>query len=94
MTFLDLFGKDNGNNSGKYDDAKVNNLLNKLQNETNMDKRLQMYKEIEEIEVVGDPAVAPTYFREKYSFQKKNLKGLQLPNFGGSYQLRWTSIEK
>lgn len=94
MTFLDLFGKDNGNNSGKYNDAKVNNLLNKLQNETNMDKRLQMYKEIEEIEVVGDPAVAPTYFREKYSFQKKNLKGLQLPNFGGAYQLRWTSIEK
>lgn len=94
MTFLDLFGKSNTNNTGKYNDAKVNNLLQKLNTETDNKKRLEMYKEIEKIEVVENPAVTPTYYKDIYSFQKKKVKGLQLPKFGGTYQLRWTSIQE
>ncbi|GAA0070252.1 peptide ABC transporter substrate-binding protein [Clostridium sardiniense] len=92
ITFLDLFGKSNTNNTGKYNDAKVNELLEKLNTETDNNKRLEMYKEIEQIEVVKNPAVTPTYYKDIHSFQKKNVKGLQLPKFGGTYQLRWTSI--
>lgn len=93
MTFLDLYGAKNGSNYGKYNDPKVNELLEKLQTEINIDKRLDMYKEIEKIEVAENPAVAPTYYLDIHSFQKKYVHGMQYPKFGGSYQLRWTYIE-
>ncbi|WP_024613833.1 peptide ABC transporter substrate-binding protein [Clostridium sp. Ade.TY] len=93
MTFLDLFGVKNGSNYGKYNDPKVNETLEKLQTETNINKRLDMYKEIEKIEVAENPAVAPTYYLDIHSFQKKYVHGMQYPKFGGSYQLRWAYIE-
>lgn len=93
MTFLDLYGAKNGSNYGKYNDPKVNKLLEELQTEINIDKRLDMYKEIEKIEVAENPAVAPTYYLDIHSFQKKYVHGMQYPKFGGSYQLRWTYIE-
>ena len=93
MTFLDLYGAKNGSNYGKYNDPKVNKLLEKLQTEINIDKRLDMYKEIEKIEVAENPAVAPTYYLDIHSFQKKYVHGIQYPKFGGSYQLRWAYIE-
>ena len=94
MTFLDLFGSSNPNNSGKYSNARVDKLLEALQTETDINKRLEMYKEIEYIEVVEDPAVAPTYYKEIYSFQSKRVSGLQLLQFGGTYQLRWAKINE
>ena len=93
MTFLDLYGAKNGSNYGKYNDPKVNKLLEELQTEINIDKRLDMYKEIEKIEVAENPAVAPTYYLDIHSFQKKYVHGIQYPKFGGSYQLRWAYIE-
>ena len=93
MTFLDLYGAKNGSNYGKYNDHKVNKLLEKLQTEINIDKRLDMYKEIEKIEVAENPAVAPTYYLDIHSFQKKYVHGMQYPKFGGNYQLRWAYIE-
>lgn len=92
-TFLDLFGVDNGNNTGKYNNATVNSLLDQLKTETNNDKRIDIYKQLEQIEVVDDPAIVPTYYRDVQSFQKKKIQGLQLPLFGGTYQFRWTSVE-
>lgn len=94
MTFLDLFGSSNPNNSGKYKNARVDELLEALETETDINKRLEMYKEIEYIEVVEDPAVAPTYYKEIYSFQSKRVSGLQLLQFGGTYQLRWAKINE
>ncbi len=94
MTFLDLFGEKNGSNYGKYSDPKVNKLLEKLQKEINIDKRLDMYKQIEKIEVIENPAVAPTYYLDIHSFQKKYVHGMQYPKFGGNYQLRWAYIEQ
>lgn len=93
MTFLDLYGAKNGSNYGKYNDSKVNKLLEELQTEINIDKRLDMYKEIEKIEVAENPAVAPTYYLDIHSFQKKYVHGMQYPKFGGNYQLRWAYIE-
>ncbi|MDO5039377.1 peptide ABC transporter substrate-binding protein [Clostridium sp.] len=93
MTFLDLYGAKNGSNYGKYNDPKVNKLLEELQTEINIDKRLDMYKEIEKIEVAENPAVAPTYYLDIHSFQKKYVHGMQYPKFGGNYQLRWAYIE-
>ncbi|MDP4088106.1 MAG: peptide ABC transporter substrate-binding protein [Bacillota bacterium] len=92
-TFLDLFGVDNGNNTGKYNNAKVNSLLDQLKTETDNAKRIDIYKQLEQIEVVDDPAVVPTYYRDVQSFQAKKIHGLQLPLFGGTYSFRWTSVE-
>lgn len=94
MTFLDLFSSSNANNSGKYKNSKVEELLKKLETETDINKRLEMYKEIEYIEMVEDPAVAPTYYKEIYSFQNKRVSGLELMQFGGTYQLRYVKINE
>lgn len=93
MTFLDLFGAKNGSNYGKFNNDKVNKLLEDLQTETDTNKRIQMYKEIEKIVVTDNPAIAPTYYLDIHSYEKKNVHGMQYPKFGGSYQLRWTYIE-
>ncbi|WP_297630215.1 peptide ABC transporter substrate-binding protein [uncultured Clostridium sp.] len=92
MTFLDLFTPENGSNYGGYNDERVNSLLKSLQGVTNNEEKLKVYKEVEKIEVVDNPAVAPSYYTDVYSFQHNNVKGLELPRFGGTYQLRWTSI--
>lgn len=93
MTFLDLWGKDNGNNTGKYTDPKVESLLTELKTTTDYAKRIDMYKQIEKIVTVDNPAFVPTYYRDVQSFQSKKIKGLQLPLFGGTYQFRWTSVQ-
>lgn len=93
MTFLNLFEAKNGNNSGKFNNEKVNKLLMDLQTETDTNKRIRMYKEIEKIVVTDNPAVAPTYYLDMHSYQKKNVHGIQYPKFGGNYQLRWTYIQ-
>ncbi|MGL4742315.1 MAG: peptide ABC transporter substrate-binding protein [Sarcina sp.] len=93
MTFLDLFTPQNASNYGKYDDPKVNELVKSLGNISNDEERLKIYSQIEKIEVVDNPAVSPTYYSDVYVFMNKKVKGLQMPKFGGTYQLRWTSIE-
>lgn len=92
MTFLDLFGKDNGNNNGKWVNEKYEELLKKVQNETDTAKRLEIFAEMEK-QVIEDAAIAPLFYKDKKSFQQPYVKGLQLPNFGGTYQLRWAYIE-
>ncbi|MGL5414209.1 MAG: peptide ABC transporter substrate-binding protein [Clostridium sp.] len=92
MTFLDLFTPENGSNYGGYNDERVNKLLKSLENITDNKEKLNIYKQVEQIEMVDNPAMAPTYFTEVYSFQHNNVKGLELPRFGGLYQLRWTSV--
>jgi oligopeptide transport system substrate-binding protein len=93
MTFLDLFSITNGNNNGKFENKEYEDLLKKVQNETDQAKRLEMFKRMETIVVAEQAAVAPIYYRDTHSFQQKHVKGLQLPLFGGSFQLRWASVE-
>lgn len=92
MTFIDLFGKDNGNNNGKYVNQKFEELLVKVQNETDNAKRLEMFAEMEKM-LIEDAAIAPLFYKDVKSFQQKHVKGLQLPKFGGTFQLRWAYVE-
>ena len=92
MTFLDLFGKDNGNNNGKYYNEQYEQLLVKVQNEIDNAKRTEIFAQMEKL-IIEDAAIAPLFYRDKKSFQQKHVKGVQLPSFGGTYQLRWAYVE-
>lgn len=92
MTFIDLFGKDNGNNNGKWANEEFETLLVQVQNETDNAKRLELFAQMEKM-IIEDTAVAPLFYRDTKSFQQKHVKGLQLPLFGGTYQLRWAYVE-
>lgn len=94
LTFLDLFMKGNGSNTGGYNNEKVNELLKKLDDEGDPKKRIEICKQIELEEIVKDPAMAPIYYEDKNSFQKNYVEGLQFTKFGGRYQLRFVSIKK
>lgn len=94
LTFLDLFTKGNGSNNGGYDNEEVNKLIDELKNVGDYEKRVEIFKKVEEIEVVKDPAMAPLYYQDQNSFQKNFVEGLQTSKFGGKYQLRWAYIKK
>lgn len=94
LTFLDLFGVDNGSNYGRYNNERVNKLLVQLQSTQDAKDRIAMFKEIENIYVVNDPAFIPVYYKVITNFAKNYVHGLQLSLYGGKYQLRWTSVSK
>lgn len=93
LTFLDLFGVDNGSNYGRYNNDEVNKLLEKLTSTKEPKQRLEIFKKIENIYLVSDPALIPLYYKKIESFEKNFVKGLQLSLYGGKYQLRYTSIK-
>ncbi|MCY6370566.1 peptide ABC transporter substrate-binding protein [Clostridium ganghwense] len=92
-SFIGLFQKDNGNNYGKYNSAKYEAILQKLSKETDNAKRIELFKEAEKVLIIEDAGIAPTHYKDKRYAQQKRVKGLQFPSFGGTYELKWASVE-
>jgi oligopeptide transport system substrate-binding protein len=94
LTFMALFKSGDGNNNGKYNNPKYDELIKKIELETDKDKRIELIKEAEELLVVKDAGITPLFYKDKLGFRQKYIKGLQYPSFGGTYQLRWAYVEK
>lgn len=94
LTFLDLFTKDNGTNYGHYYNERVDKLVSKVASVQDDNARLAIFKEIEQIYLIGDPAISPLYYIQIKSYQKNFVQGLQLSLYGGEYQFRWASKKK
>ncbi|KGM94242.1 peptide ABC transporter substrate-binding protein [Clostridium novyi A str. 4552] len=93
-SMINVFAKDGGNNQSKYYNTKYEELMNKANNELNPAKRVQLFKEAEELIVVEDAGIAPVFYKDLSMSRQKNVKGLQYPSFGATYELKWASIEK
>lgn len=93
LTFLDYYTSWNSYNTGKYHNAQVDLLIKQTAKESGARKRLELFKQVENIYVLGDPATAPLYYKDENIYLKNNIKGLDLTLFGGKYQLRFTSVE-
>lgn len=94
LTFMALFKSGDGNNNGKYNNPKYDELVKKIELETDTDKRIELIKEAEELLLVKDAGITPLFYKDKLGFRQKYIKGLQYPSFGGTYQLRWAYVEK
>ncbi|MBC2398233.1 peptide ABC transporter substrate-binding protein [Clostridium tetanomorphum] len=92
MAFVELFKTGNGNNNGKFSNAEYDQIVEKILKESNMDKRIELYKRAEEILVKEQAGMAPVFYKDKRMFTQKYVKGLQYPSFGGLYELKWASV--
>jgi len=84
-SFFACFLSDSQNNSGKYNSAEYDKLVKDAAKESDTAKRLQNYKKAEELLVVKDAGIIPTYYKDTHSFRQPYLKGMYLPKFGGLY---------
>ncbi|WP_242960924.1 peptide ABC transporter substrate-binding protein [Clostridium peptidivorans] len=92
-SFIGIFKKDNGNNYGKYNNPKYEELYKKILNETDNAKRLELFAQAEKLLVNEDAGIAPIFYKDRRSFYQNNVKGLQYPAFGPHYELKWAYVE-
>ena len=94
MTFLDIWETDGGNNDIGYSNPKYDEKLKALRDENDEAKRLELYKELEQI-VIDDMVVSPIFYEDARQFIQNDVKGFQTPAFGSSYEFRWAyKVEK
>lgn len=84
-SFFACFLSNSQNNNGKYNDPDYDKLVNAAAKESDTTKRLKDYKEAEELLIVKDAAIVPTYYADIHNFQQNYLKGMYLQKFGGRY---------
>ncbi len=77
QNFLDiLFHGQREDNIGEYSNVEVDNLLEKARVEVDLETRLGIYREVEEL-LVEDAACLPLYFGRNYILVKPYVKGFQ-----------------
>lgn len=96
MTFLDMFTTGNGNNHGKFSNAKYDKLI-KDANTTLLDDlkaRDTAMADAEKLLIEEEAVIAPIYQRGGAFLMKDKVKGLLTHSFGGDYSYKWVSIEE
>lgn len=93
LSFLDYFATFNSYNSGHYASKKVDALIKQAQVQDDEYKRLEYFKQIEEIITLKNPACAPLYYQDLNIYIKNFVHGLEFSLFGGQYQLRWVWLK-
>nr|WP_207755269.1 peptide ABC transporter substrate-binding protein [Clostridium pascui] len=92
-SFIGIFTKGHGNNYGKYSSDKYEELYKKILNETDNTKRLELFTQAEKLLVNEEAGIAPIFYKDRRNFFQNNVKGLQHPAFGATYELKWVYSE-
>lgn len=98
MTFMEMFltiqGSDAGNNSIFFSDPEYDRLVKAAASETDMAKRLDMFKQAEKILVVDKAGLAPISFQLKSNYMQSYLKGVYVQAGGPAFELKTAYLEK
>jgi len=81
MTFLDMFMVGNGNNYGKYNNPKYDELLNQASEEVDAAKRQEILQQAETILIKDDCVVYPLYFSVVNYVKSNKLSGMTRTGF-------------
>lgn len=81
--WLPLFKSESGMNFVKYDNAKYDTLVETAAYETNLTKRLDLYRQAEEIFINQDTALAPLYYYTYNRLYKPWLTKVVINPVGG-----------
>ncbi|WP_243108643.1 peptide ABC transporter substrate-binding protein [Clostridium rectalis] len=90
-SFLTIFRSGDGNNHGKFSNKEYDQLLDKIRVEADFNKRVELIKQAENLLVVKEAALAPVFNKDRRMFVQKYVKGVQYPDFGGTFEFRWAS---
>lgn len=94
MTFMGMFLTGDGNNSAFFSNKQYDELVKKASVDSDMNKRLDMFKQAEKILVVDDAAIAPLTFNVATNYMQSYVKGLDIGAGGPAYELKYVYIEK
>lgn len=87
--YTDAYGK----TFGGYSNAEYDALIDSLTGETDMEKRLETYEQLENILMVEDCAFAPIYYATKQVLLQNWVKDYRTSSFGASAEFIWTYID-
>lgn len=87
-SFFGTLVSDNGNNNGKYSNPKYDDLIKQASSEMDDSKRLNLYKQAEQLAIADDAALAPMYYQDVHNFRYNYVKGMYLPQYGADYYLK------
>ena len=76
MSYLEIVKSDNGNNNGKYNNPKLDELLNKANAEVDINKRLDYLREAEKI-VAEECPIGVLFHRYTTFVTSDRLTGIQ-----------------
>lgn len=82
-----------GMSFGGYSNPDYDALADQLVGETDMDKRLDIYKQMEQILLLDDCAFAPIYYATKQVLLQNWVKDYRTSSFGASAEFIWTYID-
>ncbi len=84
MTFADIWISDGGFSKffGWYSSEEYDNLFKTLDGETDMDKRGEIYSQLENLLVVEDSGIAPYMYLDSRHFVHNYVKDIYFPMFG------------
>lgn len=88
FSMLEFLRSDNPNNDGKYNNPKFDELINNSPYELDQDKRMNNYKEAEELMIAKDFALAPYFYADVQSYAQNYFKGIAYPLFTGRVSFR------
>jgi oligopeptide transport system substrate-binding protein len=88
MTFIDLWISDSGYAKffGGYHNEEYDVLFNSLASTSEEEKRIDIYKALENNLIAVNSGVAPLYYTNKQIFIQSYVKNLSTPLFGTSYE--------
>lgn len=94
LDFLYTFYTDAyGQTFGGYSNAEYDALVDSLTGETDMEKRLEIYEELENILLMEDCAFVPIYYSTKQVLLQNWVKDYHTSSFGASAEFIWTYID-
>lgn len=84
-SFFACFLKNSQNNNGKYSSDEYDKLVTEAAGLQDSAKRTKLYKQAEELLIVKDAGIMPTYYADIHNFRQNYVKDMYLPKFGGYY---------
>ncbi len=92
LDYLDIMYTGIYSSYGSYSNPEYDALLDSLNGETDMDKRLEIYAEAEQM-LFDDCAIMPIYYSTKAYFLQNWVKDFRWSSFGASMEFYITSID-
>jgi oligopeptide transport system substrate-binding protein len=92
LTYLELFQSENGNNYGKYNNPKYDELIEKARVEVDKTKRMGYFYDAEKI-LIEDMVVAPNYYRVAHWTYKNYLTGVVNRGIGANTDFYWADVD-
>jgi oligopeptide transport system substrate-binding protein len=92
-TFFNLFTTGNSNNPGKWTSKEYDDLYAKSKATPNNDERLELFRQMEELLLVKDAAIAPYSYSDLQNFRQGYVKNVMCTMFGPSYEYKYAYTE-